>query len=247
MSSEAPVIERMQSLIHQWEEETNHQAIFLSCYHLMTSNVLTAIEAGEFQDNAWVREFLHRFADYYFVALEAYERDPASAPRVWQLTHSTAHDPRSLAIENLLLGVNAHINYDLVLTLVELLRPEWHELSDEERATRYADHRYINEILAQTIDSVQDQVLEPAMPAMALVDALLGRLDELLISRLITQWREIVWQNAMRLLEAESPDEQAAVVEEIEEETLKLGRLICLRDTGTPARGPSEANRRQGS
>jgi hypothetical protein len=230
VTTEAPVMARMQSLINQWEEEQNKQATFLSCYQMMTNNVLAAIEQGEFKDNAWVRELLRRFADYYFVALEAYERDPSAAPRVWQLTHSTAHDPRSLAIENLLLGVNAHINYDLVLALVELLRPEWHQLSDEGRARRYADHGYINEVLARTVDIVQDQVLEPAMPVMALVDTLLGPLDELLISRLIAQWRETVWQYATRLLEADSPKEQAAVIQEVEEETLKLGRLFSLRD-----------------
>jgi len=222
VSSETPVTTKMQSLINQWEGESHQHAIFLSCYQMMTSNVLVAVEQQEFRDAAWVREFLHRFADYYFVALEDYERDPASAPRVWQLAHGTARDQRSLPIENLLLGVNAHINYDLVLTLVDQLRPEWSALSDEERATRYADHCYINKVLARTIDSVQDQVLEPAMPGIPL--------DELLISRLITQWRETVWQYAIRLLEAESGDEQAALLQQVEEDTLKLGNLIRLRE-----------------
>jgi hypothetical protein len=230
--SETQAITRMQSLLAQWEGESHQRAIFLSCYRMMTSNVLEAIAQEEFQDSAWVREFLHRFADYYFVALEDYERDPASAPRVWQLAHSTAHDRRSLPIENLLLGVNAHINYDLVLTLVDQLSPEWSALSDEARATRYADHCYINKVLARTIDSVQEQVLEPAMPGMGLIDKLLGPLDELLISRVITQWRETVWQYATRLLEAESDEEQAAVLRQVEEETLRLGNLIRLKDQG---------------
>jgi hypothetical protein len=219
----------MKSLINQWKRESHQQAIFLNCYQMMTSNVLDAIEQEEFHDAAWVRELLHRFAEYYFEALEAYEQDPASAPRVWQLAHSTAHDPRSLPIENLLLGINAHINYDLVLTLVDQLGSEWSQLSDDERATRYADHCYVNNVLARTVDAVQDEVLEPAMPGMALVDQLLGPLDELLISRLITQWRETVWQYAYRLLEAESAGEQEALLHEVEEEALKLGNLLCLR------------------
>ena len=59
---------------------------------------------------------------------------------------------------------------------------------------------------------------------------LLGPLDELLVSRLITQWRETVWQYATRMLEAESEDEQAAVRQAVEDKTLKLVTLICLRD-----------------
>ena len=68
------------------------------------------------------------------------------------------------------------------------------------------------------------------MPAMALIDVLMGPLDELLISHMITQWRETVWQYAYRLLEAESAEEQVVLLREVEEETLKLGRLIRLRD-----------------
>ena len=117
-------------------------------------------------------------------------------------------------------------------TMVDQLRAEWSELSEEERATRYANHCYVNEVLARTIDSVQDEVWEPAMRGMALVDRLLGPLDELLISRLITRWRETVWQYAYRLLEAESAEEEAALLCEVEEKTLKLGNLIRLRDQG---------------
>jgi ribosomal protein S18 acetylase RimI-like enzyme len=222
-------IDHMQALIAEWEKEGNPQAVFLSCYQRMTSNVLAAIERKEFQDPAWVKNVLDRFASYYFAALEAYEWEAASAPPVWQLAHNTAHNPHSLAIENLLLGVNAHINFDLVLTLVDLLRPEWDDLSAEERATRYSDHCYINEVLARTIDTVQDEVLEPAMPVMALVDTLLGPLDEFLASRLITHWREKVWQNAVRLLEAADREERVSVLQKVEEDTLELGRLICLR------------------
>jgi ribosomal protein S18 acetylase RimI-like enzyme len=228
------VVGRMQRLIAEWEREANPQAIFLSCYQRMTSNVLAALKHEEFQDPKWVHHILDRFADYYFEALEAYERDPATAPPVWQLAHDTAHNPHSLAIENLMLGVNAHINYDLVLTLVEILRPEWDDLSAEERAARYQDHCYVNEVLARTIDAVQDEVLEPAMPALDLVDKLMGPLDEFLISRLITQWRDKVWRNAVRLLEAADPDERASVLQQVEEDTLKLGRLICLRKTQPP-------------
>lgn len=230
MPSETTVIAKMQALINQWEDESHQGAIFLRCYQMMTSNVLAATAQGEFHDSEWVRELLHRFADYYFVALEAYNQDPASAPRAWQLAHNTARDPRSLPIENLLLGINAHINYDLVLTLVDQLGPEWSQLSEQERAARYADHCYVNDVLARTIDSVQDQILEPAMPGMDLVDRLLGPLDELLISRLITRWRETVWQYATRLLEADSDEEQAALLQQVEEQTLKLGNRFCLRD-----------------
>lgn len=227
MPPETPVVARMQALISQWERESNSQAFFLSCYRMMTSNMLSALEQDEFQDPAWVDHLLNHFADYYFVALAAYEQDPSSAPLVWQLAHNATRNPHITPLQNLLLGVNAHINYDLVLTLVDLLRPEWQNLSETRRLGRYADYCYVNQIIARTIDAVQDQVLEPAMAIMDLVDRLLGPLDEMLISSLINHWRETVWHNALRLLEAQSDDERQAVLEQVEQNALRLGHLIA--------------------
>jgi len=225
--SNTPVIVQMQSRIRQWKETADDKALFLSCYMMMTSNMLAASNQQEFSDPGWVSKLLHRFADYYFVALQAYEHSPASAPRVWQLAHNAAADPAMAAIRKLLLGVNAHINYDLVLTLVDLLRPEWATLSASQRADRYADHCRVNDVIGRTIDAVQDQVLEPAMPVMDIIDKLLGPIDELLLSRLIAHWRETVWLNATRLLAVEDAQEQAQLVSKIEQEALRIGDFIC--------------------
>lgn len=226
MPTEPAVVEQMQTLVHQWEETANSKAIFLRCYLMMTNNTLVEIQQKKFGDPAWVNNLLHHFADYYFVALRAYKKDPLTASTVWQLTFGATLDPHTLPIQNLLLGVNAHINYDLVFAVADLLKPEWNELSDEQRASRYSDYCRINDIIAKTIDVVQDQVLEPAMPEIGIIDKLLGGLDELLISRLITDWRETVWKNTCRLLDTSDDGEYATFAQEIEEEALKLGRLI---------------------
>ena len=221
-----PVVAQMQAHIDKWAETADSRSVFLSCYQMMTQNMLLAIEQQEFIDPVWVDRLLHRFAEYYFLALEAYERDPTNAPRVWQLAHDLTREPGIYALQKLMLGVNAHINYDLVLALVDLLRPEWASLSESQRSSRYFDHCHVNDIIARTIDAVQDQVIEPAMPFMDLIDKMLGRIDESFVSGMITRWRELVWQNAVRLLETLDPDEQARLVKEIEKETLIIGSVI---------------------
>lgn len=222
------MIVRMESRVTAWEAAADHKAVFLSCYLMMTRNTLAAIDRCEFGDCDWVARLLHRFADYYFDALDAYERSPATAPIVWRLAHDVPNGAHTLPVQNLLMGVNAHINYDLVLTLVDLLEPEWDTLSAARRRARYEDHCYVNEVIGRTIDAVQDEVLEPAMPVMRLVDTMLGPFDELLISRLITRWRETVWQNAVRLLEAREPDERVRLVRRIEDDAVRLCRTLAL-------------------
>lgn len=221
-----PAVRRMQALISQWEAKADQRATFLSCYLMMTRNMLLAIRRQEFNDAAWVDELLHRFADYYFEALEAYEQDALKAPPVWQVAHNAARQTQGLPLQELLLGVNAHINYDLVLTLVDMLQPEWENLSEEQRTSRYTDHCHVNDVIGGTIDAVQDQVIEPAMPVMDLVDRLLGPLDDKLVSHLITGWREQVWQNAMQLLQTREAEERLRFLRQVEDDALQFGRLI---------------------
>jgi hypothetical protein len=83
-------------------------------------------------------------------------------------------------------------------------------------------------MIAQTIDAVQDDVVERWSPAMDVVDKMLGRLDERLIVRLITNWREHVWQQAVCMMEA--PQEQAAVRQQVEWETRQRAEAILLKD-----------------
>lgn len=227
------VIERMLKMIKQWEDQSDQRAIFLTCYSMMTRNMLSAIEAHEFKDSAWVDRLLRRFAEHYFIALEAYEHNPSTAPPVWQITHHTSQSSNTFALQNLLLGVNAHINYDLVFTLVELLEPEWAELSESQRTERNADHRHVNEIIARTIDAVQDTVLEPTMPVMDIVDKLMGPFDEILLSRLITHWRDRVWDYAALLLDTKESEERSRVIQQIEADALRQAEAILGKDWPT--------------
>jgi len=242
-----PAFQRMQALIDQWEAAGDHRIVFLRCYQMMTGNMLAAIDRQEFHDSSWVGNLLHRFANYYFIALDTYEAEhalkergagnasdtapalPIATPLVWQQAHNAASQPGTLALQNLLLGVNAHINYDLVLALVDILETEWVSLPEDQRTLRYEDHCHVNHVIGKTIDTVQDQVLEPAMPVMDIFDKIMGPVDEILISHLLTHWRESVWHNAVCLLEAREPGERPRLVKQYEEDVLKLGEIIQLR------------------
>jgi hypothetical protein len=182
----ASVTERMRGMVEAWRTAQDTRHIFLNCYLLMTSNVLTALDQGEFQDPVWVRQLLHNFAGYYFVALDAYEQDANHAPQVWRITHQAAAQSDLLVIQNLMLGVNAHINYDLVLTLVDMLENEWPHLSPAQREARYVDHSHVNQVIGSTIDTVQDEVICRLAPAFSLLDQALGPVDEWVTRRMIT-------------------------------------------------------------
>jgi hypothetical protein len=218
---ERPVVQRMMLLTQQWEAAQDRRAIFLGCYTLMTRNMLDAIDAGRFHDGGWVSRLLHRFADYYFEALAAYEQQPAAAPPVWQLAHDMARREHVMTIQHLLLGVNAHINFDLIFSLADLLEPEWDQLDEDAREKRHADHTQVNLIIGETIDRVQDAILEPRSPWLDIFDRLLGPVDEWLTSRLIAGWREAVWREAVRLIALREAADRAAFRHQTEANALR--------------------------
>ena len=227
MQASDPVLIKMGEYVDKWKACQDTRYIFLSCYHAMSSNMVAAIDKGEFQDTVWVSKLLHRFADYYFESLTCYDCG-TQTPKVWEFAHKVTLDKDLSELQLLILGVNAHINYDLVLALYDLLAPEWSALSKSKQRQRYEDHSHVNRVIAETIDKVQDEILEPLNPTLDWIDKLFGRLDEFLISRLISKWREEVWENTQKLLQMENLAEREQFRKELEEDVLKTGETICF-------------------
>lgn len=217
------LLDRMKTSIDTWETNGDRRAIFLACYALMTHNMLDGIDAGRFDDNDWVYRLVHNFAEYYFIALEAYERNTGWLPDVWRQAHDLTRAPEMPPLVHLLLGVNAHINCDLVLVLDDMLRDEWDDLTLQMRQSRLDDYLLVNTIIGETIDSVQDHVLKRYSPAMGVVDVAFGRLDEWCTARLIRNWRHDVWKQAVTLIQAK--DAQTRVTLRRQADFLALRRM----------------------
>ena len=116
---------------------------------------IDGIDAGRFDDNGWVHRLVHNFAEYYFIALEAYERSAGWLPEVWRQAHDLTRVPEMPPLVHLLLGVNAHINCDLVLALDDMLHDEWDDLTLQMRQSRLDDYLLVNTIIGETIDSLR--------------------------------------------------------------------------------------------
>ncbi len=226
--TDQPVVAKMEQHIARWEAEQDSRSVFLSCYRLMTINMYQALEEGQFADPVWVGALLEHFANYYFIALEAYEAGDHATPEAWQIAFQAAKQPGLSVIQHLLLGVNAHINYDLVLAEVDLLDPEWPGLTPEQRASRQADHERVNQVIGETIDAVQDTILEPRQPRLEILDRLMGGLDEWLISRLIRHWRAEVWETALNFLETPDPESRASLRRMRSTQVVRMADTILL-------------------
>ncbi|HRQ39676.1 MAG TPA: DUF5995 family protein [Chloroflexota bacterium] len=219
------LLDVMQERIDNWQQVKDRRAIFLQCYRAMTANTLTAVTDGRFQDAAWVTDLLDSFADYYFNALDVYEQGQLCSP-IWQFTFDAAEQKKTNVLQHLFLGVNAHINYDLALTLYDVLHEEWPTLTPVQRDGRYQDYCLINDIIAETIDQVQDEVIERESPLLALVDWLGGRMDEFVVVEMLSGWREEVWRKAVEMIEMVDGDGRATLRLNLEQTCLRRAQRI---------------------
>jgi hypothetical protein len=115
--------------------------------------------------------------------------------------------------------------YYLVFALSGLLAPQWPGLTVAQQKSRYRDQCH-NATIFQTIDAVQDQIVERYDANLDLADKLMGPLDEWLTSRLITDWREQVWKNATHLIRSQADTDRQLVLLEVERRSMERARSI---------------------
>ena len=116
--SVADAHDRLTTLEATFRERGDRRGAFLCVYARVTEAVGAAIGDGAFVDSEWVTDYLVTFADLYREALLAYETgDLVALPDPWQVAFETAERGDALVVQDVALGINAHVNYDLALAL----------------------------------------------------------------------------------------------------------------------------------
>jgi hypothetical protein len=117
---------------------------FPALYSRVTARIGAAIEAGAFEDGPGLDRFATRFASHYTAAAD----DHPSGPRCWQACWNVADDHKLLIVQHLLLGINAHVNYDLPRVVVEIADERGDLLSIRH------DFDAVNDVLAATYSEI---------------------------------------------------------------------------------------------
>src|SRR5579862_1705140 len=140
---------------------------FLATYLRTTRAVAVALAEGQFEDPEWVERWDAVFAELYLRALD--ERDASAVPRPWAVAFREAerradHPP----LRHVLLGINAHINFDLPQALLAVMTDD--EFADPAmRARRERDHSAVDAVLVGRVAD-EDAELLAATGRRALVD-----------------------------------------------------------------------------
>lgn len=173
---------------------TDGVAAFTVLYLAVTQAVHDKVRSPTFEDPPFVRWLDVAFANLYFDALRSFARGSGSVPKAWAPLLE-ARGRRGVApLQFALAGMNAHINRDLPVALVQTC--ESRKLELQRRSPQQRDFRRINALLAHTEDQVKSRFLRGSL---AHVGAALGDLDDVVAMWKVERAREAAWVHAETL------------------------------------------------
>ena len=191
------VAERLETEVLRLEATRDSRATFAFTYKTMTLRIAAALEGDSGMDPAWCARIVELFAERFFVASAAWDSG-GTLPAGWAYILDALAHRRTSVLEEMVLGMAAHILYDLPLAVVELTE----EGVDLEATLR--DYHRMNDVLGDSIDAIQAEVAARYQPHLAFLDVLVGNQDEILSNYGIRLSRGMAWYNAKRLLDTDA-------------------------------------------
>src|SRR3954462_1309840 len=182
----------MQERLGRLPTRLSSQRVFLTTYARTTRAVGVAIGQGRFVDSEWVERWDVVFADLYLAALDAELSGQHLPPRPWRLAFAAASDLPPL--RHVLLGINAHVNYDLPQALLAVITDD--DFGDPDLlARRRLDHERIDGVLASRVAAEDEELGGPRK----LVDRILTPFNRYASQRFLREARQKVWHNTVEL------------------------------------------------
>jgi hypothetical protein len=178
-----------------------------------------------------------------------YEADWASCPERWRFAFDAATTGRTNLLQDMFLGMNAHINYDLPLCTVDTMRSfgdvrqTLPSLGDAMRAdvafdallrSRYYDFLLINQIAWESIDLIQQVATKRFSRLLGLISrverAIRLRLSKAVTAKVIADYRDRAWGHTLLLLTAWDPQQYETVKRLTSEFAMDAAALVAVLD-----------------
>ena len=197
----------------------DHRGVFATTYLELTKELRRILRARpdflRYPRYLYVEDAL--FANVYFNALRDARRGKP-VPEAWQIAFDAAASKDLNAAQDMLLGINAHVQNDMPFVLAAL------GLRARDGGSRKEDHDAINEVLDGSYENVVGAVRDRFDPQVGLTNSESAPADDVVGLEMVKGWRELVWRNAERLLNAEDDAERKQVAEQIQSNAANWAR-----------------------
>jgi len=218
-------IKRMRRL--QKELGCDHRAVFATTYLTLTRQYRADLSAGmkkQLQDVKYLYREVAVFANVYFETVKRAKRGQ-EVPEAWRIAFETARDGEVNAAQDMLLGINAHVQNDMPFVIAAL------GVRTKAGESRKPDHDLVNDVLDRAYQRVVDEVAARYDPFVSTTNANWHPGDDVAGLEMVKGWREQVWRNAERLLNAKSDEERAQISADIKARAADWARGMATFQT----------------
>lgn len=197
-------LEALDDVVTRKRQTGDRRAVFPDMYAVITRSVAARATAGGFfYAPAFISRLAGRFCTRYLETLRWDEARQPQDTRAWSVAYAACDDPRVLPIQQAMLGLSAHINFDLAIGIADVVAElGGHRDPATLRAFKH-DHDAVNVLLRasvpETIDLLATRYGCPVSRAMA---GRAPRVAESVIMQILGRWRARVWDDALELLQA---------------------------------------------
>lgn len=213
------IIARMDARLQVFAGTRDRREHFLLMYRTFKNELRTSIRVGRFVDAAWTEAICCRMAEMYFEAEEAYAADRRTCPIPWAHCFDSAIAGDTNLLQNMLLGMNAHINYDLPLCTYDTLL-EFRDLDDASAAPhhvqlvfdltlkrRYLDFLLINQVAWESIPLLQATLVDRFSRLLKIGNMLSLGVTKYAAEKIIVDYRDRAWGHTLLLATVRDADE----------------------------------------
>ena len=209
------VLEKLDIIIAESLQNNNPPGFFAYIYRRTTAQIKQAILEGKFEDNARMEKFDVHFANKYLEAYRDYHAgQPVCGP--WKTAFDAGKEKLTI-LQHIILGMNAHINYDLGMAAAEFT-------AGTKIESMKNDFMLVNDVLASLVDELQIKVGRVSK-LMFLLDWIGKRTDEEVMNFSMEKARHQAWSFAVKLSVLSNQDKKAKM-NEVDEIIGKLGGIV---------------------
>jgi len=157
----------------------------------MTKYALNYMQDGYFCDGDWMTDFIRRFAGRYSAAIDSWMAgNTRDITKPWKDAFTYSNGSKSTVTQDLFLGMNVHINYDLAIIVYQM----------NQGIARKPDYDRVNDLLMDVVAHVQTEMGERYDPSFLPGGANSNFLLQDVITELLLGWRDVAWTNGQQLI-----------------------------------------------
>jgi hypothetical protein len=211
------VIGRLTHIVDQSRTRGTCDGYFAALYRRVTIEVRDRIGHGWFDDGPRMERFDVIFANRYLAAWAGREAEVAGGA-AWSVAFGAERAFWPVVLQHLLLGMNAHINFDLGLAAAETA-------PGAAINGLKADFGRINQVLADLVGDVENR-LARVWPPLQQLDGFAGGVDQAVINFSLRLARDQAWSVATAMAAETDPVARSRRQQEVDRSTAVIGQRI---------------------